>query len=156
MDKGLRSGVEVAVAAVEGVVDFPSPRVGGDGLSGPCPVGFWCEESDADGSHQGITVASSDGLFGHLLLPAGDIADDLGPKPALRPASDSDEPVDRGAVAVEELEDLSNAKADAFIDCTEQVTALVLQRQPSDDSTGAWIKDRRAFAGEIWQQEEAA
>ena len=91
-----------------------------------------------------------------MLLSAGDIADDLGPEPALRPASDSDEPVDRGAVAVEELEDLSNAKADAFIDRTEQVTALVLQRQPSDDSTGAWIKDRCAFAGEIWQQEEAA
>jgi hypothetical protein len=100
-------------------------------------------------------VASSDGLFWHLLLSAGDIADDLGPQPALRPASDSDEPVDRGAVGVEELEDLPNAKADAFIDRTEQVTALVLQRQPSDDPTGAWIKDRGAFASEVWQHEEA-
>ena len=91
-----------------------------------------------------------------MLLSAGDIADDLRPEPALGAATDSDEPVDRGAVAVKELEDLSNAKADAFIDRTEQVTALVLQRQPSDHSTGAWIKDRGAFAGEIWQQEEAA
>jgi hypothetical protein len=120
VDESLRGGVEVAVAAVERVVDFPSPRIGRDGLSGPCPVGFWWDESDADGSHQGIAVASSDRLFWHLLLSAGDIADDLGPEPALGAAPDSDEPVDRGAVAVEELEDLSNAKSNAFIDRTEQ------------------------------------
>ena len=39
---------------------------------------------------------------------------------------------------------------------TEQVTALVSQRQPSDDSTGAWIKDRGALASEVWQQKDAA
>lgn len=129
MRDGLRCGVQVAIAAIEGVVGFPSVGVGGDGLAGPRPIGFRWDFSDADGRHQRVPVAGSDGLFWHVLFSTGDIADDLSPETAFGSAPHGDEPVDWGEVAVEELEDLPDAETDAFVHGAEQVATLVLQGQ---------------------------
>src|SRR5665647_1148946 len=86
-----------------------------------------CESPHSDSRHQCVTVARPDGLRRYALLAAGDVADDLGPKPSFGAAAHSEDASRWLDPLFKDVDYLSDAESDAFVGGSESVPAGVLK-----------------------------
>lgn len=113
------------------------------------------DEADTQGGKEGVTIRSADRQAGDLLRQLGDVTYRLQPCVVLRSAAHRSNDGRARTDFGKEVDVLSNAMSHAFQRGAEQLGARMGKGQAEDDALRHRVTDRRAFTGEVRQDDDS-